>query len=281
MTNLVIARPQIWTEAVAADGQDLENIDERNSYESVVSGPRHTFAQRNGTSTNVVFQWNMASSASREIEFCIVAHARTLLYQTMGAFYLQGSTNNSTWTTIIGQTDTQNNWTLMGPRGNDVVMCSELGNYNQGSLPDTTSYRYYRVLMYSSAASYFKTHKLYFGSWFDMGRDPASIEMSRTAATPAEHPYDSGGVDLYEPRLGLYEYSLSWEGVSDAKAEEFMQDVVGNHHRHKGLFLVTLSNRDVLDRKDVVHVELLEASSERPYDRPDTNTITATFREMI
>src|SRR5437016_3538742 len=102
-TNLLIAYPQITTGLVASiNGMSL--ADPRALPYNAISGFRNTFTQLASAASAYSYDFDIGSSASRLIEYLILARADIAKAQGATNVKLYGSNDGSTFTAIVGTT---------------------------------------------------------------------------------------------------------------------------------------------------------------------------------
>jgi len=146
----------------------------------------------------------------------------------------------------------------------NTLLCPGAEDYAY-SFSASTAYRYWWLQLGASAASKYPVGKTYFGSWFDFGREPV---------------YDyTRGRSVYDPsaRATRWRYTLTWQGITDAKLASFSSLVLKN----KDINPVVLYDpaNYVLDGFTMLHghikTHVIQPTS------VNTNTVQCTFEELI
>ncbi len=199
-TNLLIGYPQIILDApatVSANGMTP-------AY-NLTAGSRSDYAQSPSAVTSSTITYDLGTAATRAIDFFYVAKAGVLKAQGSRRIGLEGSTDNVSYSPIAFNSSGFQSVTLYGPDSDDLIFTSELAGYTSGALPDSTSYRYYRVHFAGSGSCPSKRYaasKVIFGQWFNFGRDP-----------------EWSGFDVAETNWGArppYRFQFTWQGITPA-----------------------------------------------------------------
>ncbi len=118
----------------------------------------------------------------------------------------------------------------------------------------------------ATSASYYPFSKAYFGLWFDMGRDPRR-GYSVSASTDSE-----------VARSDAMTFSLSWEGVTEAKVTELTDSILEN--ADVSPLVLYDSSGKVLPGCTTMHATL-EDHSITPDSVPGQYTVSLTFKELV
>jgi len=274
VTNLLIAIPQITTDATAV--YTYEAADASYPVNNLVCGPRSSYTKLAAVGNSEWVKFDLGSSQSKTIDFYIVAKANLLKAGGSFRLKLSGSTIDATPTTnaqaytdICGTNDGLQSLTLYGPRSEDAIFTADLANSTSGpGLPVTASYRFFRHAYVGFGASPMRTwkhSKCYFGQWFDPGKDP--IRPSRVEKIIKDK----------NDRESVYLFTFTWEGITDAKRNEFFTNLFND--RQRGVFLYTKNYHDLLLEHRLIHCFVADFSVSRT--APDSHSITVTFEEMI
>lgn len=164
------------------------------------------------------------------------------------------------WQTArLAGTGTLDTDTLYGAQSRDIV----------SNFTASTAYRYYytQIGNPSQTAIDYEHSKQYFGTGFDMGRDPL---YSRVFRRDARYPSARDGAVIIE---------LEWEGITDAIRNSFYDKIV-KYKDVNPVYLYTTSYHDVLQGMRGVHCRLVSCDMQTGR-RYDTNRIKCTFEEVI
>ena len=113
---------------------------------------------------------------------------------------------------------------------------------------ETSAYRYWLVEMDSSGDTKRPVSKLYFGTLFDIGRDP---QFSRSVSS------DKGDKSIYEKD----KMSLSYNGVSTTKRQDF-ESKIGDYSDANDVILYANSYTAVLAGKSLISCAITDYSFE-------------------
>lgn len=260
-TNLLIAYPQIWVDGTlsisssAASGYPKENV---------TAGSRRRSTRLAAAASGLTVTVDLGAAAAKTIQYIIVSRADILKNQGCTIAAVEASSDNfvANFNSVGGTSGNFQSKTFYGPRSEDVIFTSAL-NSDYGSLSYTGTYRYWRI-SFQGATVAWQANKIYLGSWFDMGRDPVSSQVSRVATSRAD-------------RASRYVFTFEWEGLSDQTKEYFTFYIADKPY--DGVFLHTQSYHDILLGYRLLHCRLVEHSWSQSFT--GTNNLSATFEEMI
>jgi hypothetical protein len=180
---------------------------------NIALGDRGKIFRLSAAANEVEIKMDLGASATATTSYLFVARANLLKAQGATKLTLRSSADDVTYTDIIGTNSGLQTRTFTGPASEDLVFTATLNDQIASSLPSTAR-RYWRLKFGDSVVSKaWNFSKVFCGEWFDMGRDPvAPLTMKR------ERDSDSA-------RRARYELTLEYQGVTDAKVEEFMTRV--------------------------------------------------------
>lgn len=226
---------------------------------SDVSGDEFTFAL------------DLGSGNSATVDHFIIQGIEGLTAQSIDTVILRGgNTDISSGFTDIVNVDL-GAVSLIGPTGRDAIE----------TFTETSAYRFFEIFIDSSVAAVARLYSLgrfFIGIGFDMGREPV-FEFSRLPQF-AENRMSSGA--LARQRIGelKYKFRFTWEGITDAKVEQFYSDIVHGTNRNS-LYLYTTANHQILNDEQLVHCKLASAVTDNASGIPDFNTVIAEFEEIV
>lgn len=160
--------------------------------------------------------------------------------------------------------------TGIGPRAEDYLLTrtSAIGGR-----------RYFAIeLIPSVAVTNVKLGKIYLGTGFDMGNPPA-YEWDRVPEKISESFTTSGNRERTRTSEYRYTFRFQWEGITDAKVASFMS-IIEDSQRDR-YFLYTTDYHHILNDERLVHVRLVNATTENPGSKANWNTVNAEFEELI
>ena len=278
MTNLLILYPQIQADATNYKTYTDDTAEDPNEYEfdlfrNSLKGERYQLWRSGYVASEHNAVYDLGNDGTDDITAsCNFVVLSRLDYMAASAttidFALQSSSDDSSYTDRHTITDLSSA-TLTGVWGNDYVSV----------FADTSAFRYWRAHFPKTSGSDYQLviGKIYFGSYFDMGRDPR-WQISRLKEGDVSYT-TSGGIE-YTGRIQhpMYEIKLMWEGVTDAVLASFQSEIVAKRY-NTPVFLYTQSFHDPLDGKQLIHCKLTEIETENKYT--DWNVVTCTFLEVL
>lgn len=269
-TNLLISYPAIpWAATARASNRAWSQDWPLNN---IISGERYLYGQtENALNFNVEFDLGVGKTAA--VDHFIAARTDRLKSNSVNQITIDSGSAG-----IGGAYTTQATLniaaaTLTGTRQHDYI-------YSSLNLSAARSWRLSVSSTLISAAS-FPVCKFYFGSAFDMGRNP-DYKFQRLPAKQANFVSDSGNNYLARTADAIYKFNFTWTGVSDAKATEFMNTIkTGSDVYNHRFFLFTKGAHEILDNQGVVHVKLNSAVVTKEKKAANWNIIEAEFQEVL
>lgn len=204
------------------------------------------------------------ASGQASADYFIVAHADDCDIQTGTTAKLQRSSDGAAWTDVC---DSSATGSLVGPRDADYYAA-----FNQ-----VGPYRYWRALFSSAGAVPFQLSKIYTGLLFDVGVNPDYLTEIKSPSSTSWYA-TSGAAYSMRNAEPFYRVDLKWEGVTDAKALSFDQNVIANA-RECPVFLIATAEPKILDYNSVIHAKLVNANVTNRWN--NYNVIEASFEELV
>lgn len=168
----------------------------------------------------------------------------------------------------VGGTTVLNSQTLHGAQGEDIIFTSTLGNNDSGTLPISSTYRYVKLMFGKLSGlankSAWELSKWYMGTFLDLGVDPISILINKSAYS-------------FSDKIPHLVISLTWDGVSTTATNSLVTNVI--NYPDRGIFLHTKSSHDVLLGYKLIHCRVVDHSIAR--SAPNNYSISLTVEEMI
>ena len=230
--------------------------------------------------TGFTTTFDLGTGNTRTIDHLVVGGVKSLLAAGLTGAYVQGSNDNSTWTSIIGTTANFQNRTRSGPYSDDIVFTPSFNDQIAGA---AVAYRYFRfVVSGATADTALAFRKLYFGAGFDMGKEPDNYNMEVSTEDDADTwKYPRGHVIMSKAFYPRHTFTVEWDGVSDAKANEFMTKILGDPYRST-VYLYTGSFQDPLYDNRLIHCRVVAESCSISKDNETQgwNDIVAVFEEV-
>ncbi len=191
--------------------------------------------------------------------FLFIAKANLLKSSGVTSITLSGGATNGFGSSSTVYTDASfASASLVGPQSEDYIH----------TFATSTAYRYWFMNYNSPSLSSKLPHsKLFFGSYFDPGRDPTQRNKSYTVMRTRG-----------SQRRTINKFSLSWEGVSEAKAVEF-HNLCSVTRRYNSFVLFTNSYHGILNGWQCFFCRVLSFTA--PPVITDVNNIQMEVEELI
>lgn len=163
----------------------------------------------------------------------------------------------------------------IGPRSNDYI----------SKFDTTAAYRYWSIDYHSNLGTgTFLRSKEYFGTLFDIGKDPSAYHYAVAGAEASQIEFPTGNVILNRASEPRYVFQFQWEGVTDAIVNNFKTKLLSNP-REDLVFLYTTDNDQILADNQLIHCRILSQqvtiTKEHHKASDSWNTITAAFEEVV
>lgn len=267
-TNLLIGFPQITIDATAVTPSGTE--DSTMPAKNLIAGARARHYRLNAAATSNYVTFDLGSSQQKTIQFYYVARADLLQRAGSKRVLLQGSTDNVSYSSIAGTTSSFQSKTLYGPRGEDIIFTSDLGNSDAGTLPATPTYRYWRHYAAGSGScpsDKYQHSKAYFGSFFDFGVDP-------------QYPGESGqALQVGRNRREIpLRFVFTYSGITNTIRQSF-ENLIHKYRMTNPVILYTKSFHKPLEDARVVFGMITKAKFTPSFSKK--NNLTLEFEELI
>lgn len=262
MTNPLIAYPDIPFQALTITPDATAQTD--YGVMNLISGPRHRTYRVSGTPTTLEIKFDLGSGNSSPAEYVILARADKLESAEIQQFQLARSSDDSSYTDEVDEVPSG----LYGTRSHDWAHVFTM----------SSAYRYWRATYTSKAGHDYRHSKLYFGSFFDFGKDCASCKIERFT-TDAKFLPSSGSQIAERIDEPIYRYTFTWEGVTDAKINSFQSLIGSINHREFGVFLYCPTETQLLDGQNFIHTRITSFESKKGWN--GWNDIRISFDEML
>jgi hypothetical protein len=278
MTSCLISYPDIPARAISVTTNRTYATD--NSHENLLYGHRHNIAQLSSNQSNISIVYDLGSATTAAVDHLILGNAKALHALGVTDAYIQGSTNGSTWVDQMGTVSFQNR-TFSGHYLKDIAFTAAFNDDRAGTL---IAYRYWQLYLSGGSAHKFPLSKAYFGTFFDMG-----VEPSTPLYEYKEREYDAwrhgrGHVMMTKGTNSSFMFTMDWQGVTDAKAEEFCEKILENPLHHH-VFLYGVTHVDPLADLKLVHCKVLAdrctIRARKKLISGGWNDITCVFEEMV
>jgi hypothetical protein len=202
-TNLFFCYPHFpvnatITTSTASTGYSIDNT---------IAGERHEHYRRNADATSTNVDYDLGSGNNDRPDYFLVARADFLKRgdSSNPALSLRGSVNS-------GYTATEDLTLTV----TDAELC---GRYNEDVILETSyvnDYRYWRLNIATTATFTHEVSKIYFGNFFDLGRDPLYLSEYKLLKK-----------DQNERKVKRV-YKLIYDGITEAKRQAFTDTILKN-----------------------------------------------------
>jgi hypothetical protein len=280
-SNLVIGHCGFWDQAINWVEYSYGSKDYASYNSLIPSLNRGAYCARGSAGTAFSVYVDMGSIAARTFDYVILVNGKYYLNNYISSWYWAGSTTAPGATTTICQTGTfSSNAVFVGPTLSDAIMSAEHGGIGGGSLPASPSYRYYQFEHYTSSSVVINQFAFLPGQYFDLGKDPDAVSFKRVPPTDSNFIPAGGTILLNRSRRPLYEFEITWNGITDTNLKSFYSTIAAKRLRYPSMYLITRTDHTVLDGCKAINVELIDFSSEPLRREGNYNTLTASFREI-
>jgi hypothetical protein len=262
-TNLMIGYPQIAPDATTVTVQNAFATDAPK--ENVIYGPRTMHGALNAAAVSAWIKFDIGSAQAKTIDFLYVARAKIAKTMLSTRCLLDASSDDASYFNVAGRSADFQTLTLYGPRSEDAIFTTGLGNSTAAALPGTPTRRYWRFWIAGAAdpSKKYAFSKVMFGAWFDFGFEPTTRHVTEIAGT-----WDR------ESRLV---FKFGWQGVNKTLKDSLITNLIAK--TELGCILHTTDYHDVLNEHRVLHCQIvnheIRVRSEAVFD------IDLTFEEMV
>lgn len=230
--------------------------------------------------TGFSITFDLGTGNSRTVDHLVIGGVKSLLAANVSGAYVQGSTNGTLWVNIIGTTNNFQNRVRSGPYSDDIVFTPTFNNQIAGAV---TAYRYFRFIVSGATANTaLAFRKLYFGAAFDMGQEPSIYNMEVLTEKDSDTwKYPRGHTIMSKAFYPKHRFTIEFDGVSDAKANEFVSKILGDPYRST-VYLYAESFQDPLYDNRLIHCRVIadQCSVDKDNETPNWNDIVAVFEEI-
>jgi hypothetical protein len=272
MTNLLISYPAIPFDSI--DRAQSVTFNERRLADNVITGERYQYATATaGASGTIEFEFDLGVGNTSTVDHVVLINSQKLIDQGTTEINLDTASNG------VGGTYT-NVWNLdpliagVGTHEKDLIV----------SGLNLTAARTWKFWLSGGASTTRDISKIYFGTALDLEKDPASFNFELISPEGSYLKGEDG--NYHSVRLGekKFQVSLSWQGVSDAKANLFYSKICRYWQKHLFALYTTAEHR-ILNNHYMIYgrfvsqpiisrTEVLEAGAWVGY-----NNISAVFVE--
>jgi hypothetical protein len=250
-----------------------------NWLENAFYGAQYSYAQITQNATSLSITFDMGTGVTRNPDYFLIGGTYPL--RTLGCTQarLDASNDQVTWSAQLGTNATFASKTFFGPYDDDIIFTTAVNN-------DLTrvagNYRYFRTNFAWTTSAKASFSRLFFGNGFDMGVEPSSYDMEVSVERDADTwRYPRGNIVMSKAYYPKHRITIEWDGVSDAKANEFCQKILSNPYSDS-FYLYTSTHKDPLYDNTLINCKLLAESSSitKKSDVLNWNDIVAVFEEI-
>lgn len=243
-------------------------------------GVGYNHARLNAASGNLEVTFDLGTGNSRTIDHLVIGGVKSLVASSVNTIKVAGSNNGSTWIDQLGTSSSFLTRTRNGPYSDDVVFTA---TYNDDIAGTLAAYRYFKLtIAKASGTAQFAFRKLYFGQAIDMGKEPDSYDLEVLTEGDADTwKYPRGHTIMSKAYYPKHRITVEWDGVSDAKANEFFDKVIKDPYRST-VYLYTSDYDDPLYDNKLMHCRVVADSCDvsKDNERVNWNTVKAVFEEV-
>lgn len=229
-------------------------------------------------SLDIIF--DLGTGNEREVDHLVIGGIKSLVAASTTGAVLSGSNDGTTWVSQLGTSANFLTRTANGPDRDDVIFTP---TYNDEIAGTIAPYRYFKLtISKASGTAQFAFRKLYFGESFDMGKEPDNYNIEVLNEGDADTwKYPRGHTILSKAYYPKHRLTVEWDGVSDAKANEFLERVINDPYRST-VYLYTSNYQDPLYDNKLMHCRVIsnECSVSKDNEVQNWNNITAVFEEV-
>jgi hypothetical protein len=243
-------------------------------------GVGYNHARLNAASGDLEVTFDLGTGNSRTIDHLVIGGVKSLVASSVNTIKVAGSNNGSTWIDQLGTSSSFLTRTRNGPYLDDVVFTA---TYNDDIAGTLAAYRYFKLtIAKTSGTAQFAFRKLYFGQAIDMGKEPDTYDMEVLTERDSDTwKYPRGHTIMSKAFYPKHRITVEWDGVSDAKANEFFDKVIKDPYRST-IYLYTSDYDDPLYDNKLMHCRVVADSCDVSKDnqRVNWNTVKAVFEEV-
>lgn len=202
-------------------------------------------------------KYDCGTGVTKSANFLVVTRLDRLKSVSPGAntsFVLAGSADDISYNTVysVGNLGTYDLTTLYGPNTNDYITVST----------NSTAYRYWRIRIKDTTPTSFalKIGKIYFGSYFDMGREPNDYKLTEIKPDSTFRT-SSGMVANLTTALPKKRFECEWVKLTTDKIDSFYSTLF-KYKDTTPIFLYTTVNHRVLDNLRLLHCRIVSAETQ-------------------
>lgn len=277
-SSFLILKPDVPNDALVVTSSQV--FAEDYPAAAAFYGRGYTHARLDSAASSVEITFDLGTGNSRTIDHLVLGGVKSLVGASVNTIKVAGSNNGSSWTDQLGTSSAFLSKTLNGPYSDDVIFVQ---GYNDDIAGTLAAYRYFKVtIAKSSGTAQFAFRKLYFGQSFNMGEEPSQYNLEvLTEADSDTWKYPRGHIIMSKAFYPKHRVTVEWDGVSDAKANEFVEKIMNDPYRST-VYLYASQYQDPLYDNKLMHCRVVADSCRISKDNEvdSWNNITAVFEEV-
>lgn len=251
MTNLLIAYPDITDRGIQS------SVTTDNEKDTVFGGKARVARLNTSATGTVDYLYDLGSGVTATSQYLAIGRANLLQKSGVSTITLSGSSDGISYSTVYNNASFASA-TLTGTNSEDFFI----------TFATSTAYRYWRFRADSGATNSYKPlSKIYFGTLFDIGRDP-TYPTIRTL----------NGVEDKTARQ-LLTFEFNYEGITDAIKQSF-ETYIGKYSGEHTYFIYDSSNTYVLGGYNPFYCRILSYSFNTTATI-NSNTLNIIFEEVV
>lgn len=231
------------------------------------------------------FDYDLGTGNSRTVDHFLLGGMDMVRGQPspplLGEATLSGSNDGVNYTEVLGTLNLSTR-TYFG-RNQETALFTSAFNTNLPSPPSPIpAYRYFRVRL-GMVTTRIIPSKIYFGQALDMGKEPDFYDVEVATERDADTwVYPRGHTIMSKAFYPGHRVTVEWDGVSDAKANEFMEKLLTDPYQTT-VYLYTKTHLDPLFDNRMMYCRILSEESyvEKSNEAPNWNKVYAVFEEIV
>lgn len=251
VSNLLIAYPDIPNRSLLASASTDNEKD-------IIFGAKSRVSKLTTAATGTVdWLFDLGSGVTATAEYLAIGRANLLQKGSVTTITLSGSSDGVSYSTVYTNASFASA-TLTGTNSEDFIT----------TFATSTAYRYWRFRADSGATSSYKPlSKIFFGTLFDLGRDP----LHDRTITPT----------LIEDKTArpLLTFSFNYQGITDTKRQSF-ETYIGKYAGEHTYFVYGTSYSYILGGYNPIYCRIVSYVF-TPTAALNDNNLTIVFEEMI
>lgn len=280
-SSFLIMKPDIPDAALIVSVASPCVFDQDYPLAGAFNGLSHNYARLTNAQSLLEITFDLGTGNARAVDHFIIGGVKNLRAIGVDKVVLQASSNGSTWVNQLGTSSSFLSKTLNGPNLDTVIFTT---TYNSDVTMTAGSYRYFKVIIQKTSGGVtvpFSFSKLYFGTAFDMGKEPDNYNIDVLDEGSDTWKYPRGHTVISKAFYPKSSVTIEWDGVTDAKSSEFFTSILGDPYRNT-VYLYTEQYKDPLFDNTIMFCKVMseDSSITKVNDVDNWNDITAIFEEV-